>query len=68
MWYMYSKGVKTWILREGCLSCENAAGDRFDWTSLDRCHTCDFIARQSCSTQLCMSHTATLWHKQKMTN
>jgi len=28
----------------------------------------NFIARQRCSTQLCMSHTATLSHKQKLTN
>jgi len=26
----------------------------------------DFIARQSCSVQLCMSQTATLSHKQEM--
>jgi len=38
------------------------------WPLLDRCHTCyfvailsrNFIARQSCSMQRCMSHTATL--------
>jgi len=35
---------------------------------LDQCHTCDFIARLSCSMQLCMSHTATLSHKQEITN
>jgi len=28
----------------------------------------NFIARLSCSMQLCMSHTATLSHKQKLTN
>ena len=28
----------------------------------------NFIARQICSTQLCMSHTTTLSHKQEMTN
>jgi len=28
----------------------------------------NFIARQSCSMQVCMSHTATLSHKQELTN
>ena len=28
----------------------------------------NFIVQQSCTTQLCMSHTATLSHKQEMTN
>jgi len=39
---------------------------------LDPCHTCDFVAQlyraTSCSTQMCMSHTATLPHKQELTN
>jgi len=52
----------------------------FFGTSIIRCKTtshlqfccailsCKFIVRQSCSMQLCMSHTATLSHKQELAN
>ena len=56
----------------------NASSQKAAREALDRCRTCDFIVRfcratlsrdiESCSTQLCMSHTATLSHKQEMTN